>query len=253
MVKYKLKDCFKSRASPQSYYPLWRRPLSTISFYILWIIANLGLKNSYILSFMTLILGFTGCLFISTGYLVTGSIILIFSYIFDLLDGKLARLLNKSNKNAKFIDWTYHSLIPTLAIFSLGIYLLNITNSIFYVLIAGGSAIVFLHKNLLSFLYLNIKDDIDIEGDKNHDFEKRIENIYSLKKCSTRFKLFYNTFIRLFVDSTDVLFGIMFFSILKIVNIYLILFFFINTLLWLYSFYTKFRDLYIIEMKIKIK
>jgi len=102
MTKYKLKDCFKSRASPQSYYPLWRRPLSTISFYILWIIANLGIKNPYILSFLTIILGFIGCILISIGYLVTGSIVLVSSYIFDLLDGKLARLLNKSNKNAKF-------------------------------------------------------------------------------------------------------------------------------------------------------
>lgn len=256
MKRITLKQCFDTRAYSQNYYPIWRKPLSSASFFLLYFLVNfLKIHNPYIISFATIVFWLFWSLYIAFWYVYIWCLTLLMSYIFDLLDGKLARLQNKQNISARFIDWNYHTLIPSFAYFALWFYVFSHGASSIYIFLATWCIFFFVHKIFLSMLYLNVERDILISKDKyktNPDYEKSIELQYSWILKNKFIHFFYFYIWKLFIDSTDLLFGLIIFLILGYPKIYIIIAFSVNIVLWIFSFYNKTLSLYSLEEKNRI-
>ena len=103
-MKYTLREIKeKTPDKPLSYYPFWRKWMAKLSFYGVYIIVNiLNIKNPTILSWLMIVLAYISIIFIFYDdiYLnLIGIFLLWLSYFLDLMDGKVARLLNKTDKN----------------------------------------------------------------------------------------------------------------------------------------------------------
>ena len=105
----------------------------------------------FIFSIITMIL-------ISQGYLIISGILIIFSSIFDLLDGALARYTNNTTNFGKFIDAVIDRL-SEIAIYSgLFIYFINDSNSLLIIFLSAIS------NQLVSYIKTKY-ESIGIEGD----------------------------------------------------------------------------------------
>jgi len=105
----------------------------------------------FIFSIITLIL-------ISQGYLIISGILIIFSSIFDLLDGALARYTNNTTNFGKFIDAVIDRLSEIAIYGGLFIYFINDSNSLLIIFLSAIS------NQLVSYIKTKY-ESIGIEGD----------------------------------------------------------------------------------------
>ena len=105
----------------------------------------------FIFSIITMIL-------ISQGYLIISGILLIFSSIFDLLDGALARYTNNTTNFGKFIDAVIDRLSEIAIYGGLFIYFINDSNSLLIIFLSAIS------NQLVSYIKTKY-ESIGIEGD----------------------------------------------------------------------------------------
>ena len=105
----------------------------------------------FIFSIITMIL-------ISQGYLIISGILIIFSSIFDLLDGALARYTNNTTNFGKFIDAVIDRLSEIAIYGGLFIYFINDSNSLLIIFLSAIS------NQLVSYIKTKY-ESIGIEGD----------------------------------------------------------------------------------------
>ena len=105
----------------------------------------------FIFSIITMIL-------ISQGYLIISGILLIFSSIFDLLDGALARYTNNTTNFGKFFDAVIDRLSEIAIYGGLFIYFINDSNSLLIIFLSAIS------NQLVSYIKTKY-ESIGIEGD----------------------------------------------------------------------------------------
>ena len=105
----------------------------------------------FIFSIITMIL-------ISQGYLIISGILIIFSSIFDLLDGALARYTNNTTNFGKFIDAVIDRLSEIAIYGGLFIYFINDPNSLLIIFLSAIS------NQLVSYIKTKY-ESIGIEGD----------------------------------------------------------------------------------------
>ena len=105
----------------------------------------------FIFSLITMIL-------ISQGYLIISGILIIFSSIFDLLDGALARYTNNTTNFGKFIDAVIDRLSEIAIYGGLFIYFINDSNSLLIIFLSAIS------NQLVSYIKTKY-ESIGIEGD----------------------------------------------------------------------------------------
>ncbi len=105
----------------------------------------------FIFSLITMIL-------ISQGYLLISGILIIFSSIFDLLDGALARYTHKSTNFGKFFDAVIDRLSEIAIYIGLFIYFINDSNSLLIIFLSAIS------NQLVSYIKTKY-ESIGIEGD----------------------------------------------------------------------------------------
>jgi len=105
----------------------------------------------FIFSIITLIL-------ISQGYLIISGILIIFSSIFDLLDGALARYTNNTTNFGKFLDAVIDRLSEIAIYGGLFIYFINDSNSLLIIFLSAIS------NQLVSYIKTKY-ESIGIEGD----------------------------------------------------------------------------------------
>lgn len=105
----------------------------------------------FIFSIITMIL-------ISQGYLIISGILIIFSGIFDLLDGALARYTNNTTNFGKFIDAVIDRLSEIAIYGGLFIYFINDPNSLLIIFLSAIS------NQLVSYIKTKY-ESIGIEGD----------------------------------------------------------------------------------------
>ena len=95
---------------------------------------------------------------ISQGYLIISGILIIFSGIFDLLDGALARYTNNTTNFGKFIDAVIDRLSEIAIYGGLFIYFINDPNSLLIIFLSAIS------NQLVSYIKTKY-ESIGIEGD----------------------------------------------------------------------------------------
>ena len=105
----------------------------------------------FIFSIITMIL-------ISQGYLIISGILIIFSGIFDLLDGALARYTSNTTNFGKFIDAVIDRLSEIAIYGGLFIYFINDPNSLLIIFLSAIS------NQLVSYIKTKY-ESIGIEGD----------------------------------------------------------------------------------------
>ena len=105
----------------------------------------------FLFSLITMIL-------ISQGYLLISGILIIFSSIFDLLDGALARYTNNTTNFGKFFDAVIDRLSEIAIYVGLFIYFMNDSNSLLIIFISTIS------NQLVSYIKTKY-ESIGIEGD----------------------------------------------------------------------------------------
>ncbi len=105
----------------------------------------------FIFSLLTMIL-------ISQGYLLISGILIIFSSIFDLLDGALARYTRNTTNFGKFFDAVIDRLSEIAIYVGLFIYFMNDSNSLLIIFISTIS------NQLVSYIKTKY-ESIGIEGD----------------------------------------------------------------------------------------
>ena len=105
----------------------------------------------FIFSIITMIL-------ISQGYLIISGILIIFSGIFDLLDGALARYTNNTTNFGKFIDAVIDRLSEIAIYGGLFIYFINDPSSLLIIFLSAIS------NQLVSYIKTKY-ESIGIEGD----------------------------------------------------------------------------------------
>lgn len=134
-----------------------------ISIYITYLMIKLKLTPNQI-TFLTLIIGIVGGIFIATGdeiYWLLGFLLLYFSVILDAVDGELARFYNKVSELGRYLDlfvgYILHKYI--LLTISIGIY---VQSNEILALILGTLCIIFtslsaennLYKWMITYEYL---------------------------------------------------------------------------------------------------
>jgi hypothetical protein len=230
---------------PYKVYPIWRWPLVIPSFYVSRFLVNHGFKNPNILSISMIIIGFCGAilLFLDNFYLrILGCILILFSYFLDLMDGKTARMLKKDAHIGKFLDRNYHVPITAVALFGTGYFLFkNSSNVLFeidflkygidlktaYLLLGFFCSWLFTMKAYLHSAYVHFSRDARIakgkkidpfyQTDMNKHLTDHIDNFTENKNM----RRFYNNFLRLFIDATDLWF-LLFFVVLFQLEKYLL-------------------------------
>ena len=105
----------------------------------------------FIFSIITMIL-------ISQGYLIISGILILFSGIFDLLDGALARYTNNTTNFGKFFDAVIDRLSEIAIYGGLFIYFINDSNSLLIIFLSAIS------NQLVSYIKTKY-ESIGIEGD----------------------------------------------------------------------------------------
>ena len=105
----------------------------------------------FIFSLITMIL-------ISQGYLLISGILIIFSSIFDLLDGALARYTGNTTNFGKFFDAVIDRLSEMAIYIGLFLYFMNDTNSLLIIFIST------ILNQLVSYIKTKY-ESIGIEGD----------------------------------------------------------------------------------------
>ena len=95
---------------------------------------------------------------ISQGYLIISGILIIFSGIFDLLDGALARYTSNTTNFGKFIDAVIDRLSEIAIYGGLFIYFINDPNSLLIIFLSAIS------NQLVSYIKTKY-ESIGIEGD----------------------------------------------------------------------------------------
>jgi len=95
---------------------------------------------------------------ISQGYLLISGILIIFSSIFDLLDGALARYLNNTTNFGKFFDAVIDRLSEIAIYVGLFIYFNNDSNSLLIIFLSAIS------NQMVSYIKSKY-ESIGIEGD----------------------------------------------------------------------------------------
>ena len=105
----------------------------------------------FIFSLITMVL-------ISQGYLLISGILIIFSSIFDLLDGALARYSNNTTNFGKFFDAVIDRLSEIAIYVGLFIYFINDSNSLLIIFLSAIS------NQMVSYIKTKY-ESIGIEGD----------------------------------------------------------------------------------------
>jgi phosphatidylglycerophosphate synthase len=211
-----------------------------------------------------IIIGFCGAtlLFLDNFFLrVLGCTLILFSYFLDLMDGKTARMLNKESPIGKFLDRNYHIPITAVALFGTGYSLYNNSSNILlginfsefgvelrivYLLLGFFCSWLFISKAYLHSAYIHFLRDIRIaqgkkidpfyQADMNKHLTDHINNFTENKMI----RKFYNNFLRLFVDVTDLWF-LLFFAVLFQLEKYLL---FILIVLYAFLYFINFRRKY---------
>ncbi len=242
MIKKKTPD------KPLSYYPIWRRWMARLSFYGVYIIVNfLGVKNPVLLSISMIALGITGGLLLSlvnTPLQYLGIFLMWLSYFIDMMDGKTARLFDRTDSNnkwiGKFLDWNYHPLMMSAALFSVGYRAYSKSGNILFLYLGFFVVYVFIYKYYLNMLYLVWKYETTCVNNSGFNFEKLLEKRYMEYKSING--VLYTT-LRYLTDSVDLIFTITLVVVAGIER-YFVLFLSILYLgLLLFSVLTKYREI----------
>ena len=102
MIKYSLTDIRKTVKRPISFIPVFL--IDPIAVRILWLVSNFtNLIPSHV-TFVGLVMGFISCFFIINENLLFACLFFEFYYILDCVDGKLARLINKTSNLGDTFD-----------------------------------------------------------------------------------------------------------------------------------------------------
>lgn len=92
---------------------------SKISVYFVWLFAKLKIKPD-IVTFLSLIIDIAAAYYILKNRLIVGAILIQLSFVFDCVDGQLARYTNQKSKFGSWLDTTTDRIKEFLIIFSIG-------------------------------------------------------------------------------------------------------------------------------------
>src|SRR3990167_3285394 len=125
-----MKRKFNHKLMHKDHYPFFERVFyRPIASLITPLVASLGIQPT-MMNFFNFVVGLLGVYLIAFGDYKTsvlGALILIISYIFDCVDGQLARGLGKENKFGALIDTTLDSIKESLIFIALGWRYFSIT------------------------------------------------------------------------------------------------------------------------------
>lgn len=135
-IQYTLEDIKKKTLKPTD---AWWTVLviDPIAIRLVWFIANFTKIKPNQITLFSFFIGLISAYFFSQGeyfYLILGAIIFEISFIFDCIDGKLSKLMNKQSKLGYFLDYTLDRWRIFINLFTLiyGQYLLT-NNNIFFI------------------------------------------------------------------------------------------------------------------------
>jgi len=164
-----------------------------ISFYLTVFFIFLRLKPNFI-TFLNFLLILGSCLFLLKGFTLFGLLFLLLSFIFDLIDGNLARYYQSNNSFGKIADGFVDSLIFLVFFFysiSLIINEQKIYNENITLLIGALTSVSFLFKICFDIRcnYVLIRDEKRNKNIEYNSFFKKINSFMYIKNIINDFYL----------------------------------------------------------------
>jgi phosphatidylglycerophosphate synthase len=127
-------------AQPSTFSPsITDKPYRAVSIYVSVILAKTGISANQI-TFLWILLGLVGVVALAApSYVVrlAGAILIEISYLFDYVDGEVARLQHRSSKRGVFLDLAGHGLIKTAIFLAIGYQVVLVTGRFEYLILAA--------------------------------------------------------------------------------------------------------------------
>lgn len=186
------------------------RPYRVFTIYITKIFLVLELKPNFvtILSFLIGIMG--GYLFLS-GHFLSGSIFFLLFYIFDFIDGEIARYLKSCSRLGAWLDITCGHLLYPYFFFTLGLGIFLQTGIFYYAILGSIAAIAKLIERSVPKPQIKTGEQVVVEKDETSTSVKtwasrvaKFTVIFpailfcSLIKCEIWFLWFYVIYLTFF-------------------------------------------------------
>lgn len=222
------------------FYPPWRKPFRVPSFLMARWLVNHGLKNPQRISYLMIILGFTGGTMLLSNSLLTriaAWCILMFAYFIDMQDGKTARMLHKDYKGLiGYLDNQFHVPITAYILFILSLRLYLNTDKIIFVLIGFILPWIFLWKAEMQFSYeIHLLEVMQPDDLSKYEDEMAYNTYHKLVYDTKGIKKHLYTMARPFLDATDIWFALLPVMILQLDALYLLILLIIHSMLLLYK------------------
>jgi phosphatidylglycerophosphate synthase len=205
-ITFKEVKDFKYRINPEerqgSYgYYFMRR----LSLFVTWLLLNLGLSANQV-TFLQIMSGVIGCIFFAfpkTEFLLLGVFFMQLGFLFDNVDGEIARFRKQASTTGKFLDTIGHEIVIPFMFFGLAIGSYFRTDN-FEVIIFGFLAGLFSLRLDITTLYLEAGQMLESQLQKSFDYYSELKKqglsgqtklrLYRLKNEASASRMIYALF-----------------------------------------------------------
>jgi phosphatidylglycerophosphate synthase len=119
--------------------------------------------------FIMILIGLAALPFFAIGgylYIIIGALILQIHYIFDHIDGNVARLMNKKSKRGKYLDFVPNILVNPLVFAFLGYGHYMTFGNVYYLLLGFSASFFFVAREPARLFRYLMKEELNLNSDK---------------------------------------------------------------------------------------